>query len=188
MIGKGNMGIMCHSLDINFKECDWFITIRRTDGKEDRSFGALNEQEVGPAQIANFIPNWQNLEWQRGRLEGISEGACIQGRDYKLNLICPKESHIDADIAIKEFTEFMTNKLKKMEEQVKDELEHIPDWPEPQNELRAVYHNRRMHSLSKEVVLKQTAKEVLQRCVSFLKVDYPDFQFKYDEDFFNKCG
>jgi len=77
-----------------------------------------------------------------------------------------------------------------MQEKVKDELEHIPDWPdpEPQNELRMIYNASRMHSLGDKVVRKQTAKEVLEECISRLKEDYPNFQFKYDEDFFNKCG
>jgi len=82
----------------------------------------------------------------------------------------------------------MSSKLKKMQEQVKEELEHIPDWPEPQNELREIYWTRRMRSLGKKAVSKQTPREVLEKCISDLKKDYPNFQFKYDEDFFNKCG
>ena len=80
----------------------------------------------------------------------------------------------------------MANKLKTMQEQVKDELEHIPDWPEPQGELRLLYNAYRMHSLSEKVAPKQTAKQVLDKCISRVKEDYPDFQPKYDEDFFNK--
>ena len=82
----------------------------------------------------------------------------------------------------------MTNKLKKMQEKVKEELKHIPDWPEPQGELRMIYQTRRMHSLSEKVKTKQTAKKILEDCISRLKDDYPDFQFNFDEDFFNKCG
>jgi len=188
MIGKGKMGIMGQSLDINFTERNWFISIRRTDGKKDKRFGILNEQEVGPPQIANFVPNWRNLEWCRTGIEGISEEVYIQDGDYKLYLICPKESHVATDVAIQEFKELMTNKLKKMREKVKNELEHIPDWPEPQSELRMIYNASRMHSLGDKVVHKQTAKEVLEGCISRLKENYPNFQFKYDEYFFNKCG
>jgi len=82
----------------------------------------------------------------------------------------------------------MADKLKTMQESVKEELEHIPDWPDPQGELRWVYNASRMHSLGKKATSKQTAKQVLEGCISRLKNDYPDFQFKYDEDFFNKCG
>jgi DNA polymerase elongation subunit (family B) len=71
-----------------------------------------------------------------------------------------------------------------MRKKVKDELEHISNWPEPQGELRMIYWSRRMHSLSEKVVPKQTAKEVLQECISYLKDKYPDSQFNYDEDFF----
>ena len=81
-----------------------------------------------------------------------------------------------------------SNKSRKMQEKVKEELKHIPDWPEPQNELRMIYQTRRMHSLGKKATSKQTAKEVLKKCISYLEPEYPDFQFKYDEDFFNECG
>ena len=81
-----------------------------------------------------------------------------------------------------------SDKSKKMQEKVKEELKHIPDWPEPQNELRMIYQTSRMRSLGKKAERKQTAKEVLERCISRLKDDYPDFHFLYDENFFNKCG
>jgi len=82
----------------------------------------------------------------------------------------------------------MADKLKTMQERVKEELEHIPDWPDPQGELRMIYNTRRMRSLGKKATSKQTAKEVLKECISDLKPKHPDFQFLYDEDFFNKCG
>lgn len=82
----------------------------------------------------------------------------------------------------------MTSKLEKMRDKAKEELEHIRDWPEHQGELRAIYWSRRMHSLGKKAKSKQTAKEVLEKCISDLKPKYPDFKFIYDEDFFNRCG
>ena len=81
-----------------------------------------------------------------------------------------------------------SDKSKKIQEKVKEELKHIPDLPKPQNELRMIYQTRRMSSLGKKAERKQTAKEVLERCISRLKDDYPDFHFLYDENFFNKCG
>jgi len=82
----------------------------------------------------------------------------------------------------------MSNKLKKMQEKVNEELKHIPDWPDPQGELRMIYQTRRMHSLGKKAERKQTAKEVLEKCISDLKPKHPDYKFIYDEDFFNKRG
>jgi len=82
----------------------------------------------------------------------------------------------------------MTNKREEMQEKVNEELKYIPEWPEPQNELRMIYQTRRMHSLGKKATSKQTAKEVLEKCISDLKPEYSDFQFLYDEYFFNKCG
>jgi len=84
----------------------------------------------------------------------------------------------------------MVDKPKTIQERVKEEIEHIPDWPDPdpQKELRLLYNARRMHSLSKKATSKQTAKEVLMKCISDLQPKYPDHQFKYDHDFFSGCG
>ncbi|MBA7646585.1 hypothetical protein ES703_54350 [subsurface metagenome] len=80
----------------------------------------------------------------------------------------------------------MPQKLKQMREIVLRELEHIPNWPEPQGELRMVYWNRRMHSLGRKVNRQKTAKEVLEESIASLRGDYPGFKFEYDEQFFNK--
>ncbi len=80
------------------------------------------------------------------------------------------------------------DKSKTIQAVVSEELKHIPDWPEPQNYLRMNYHTRRMNSLGKKAECEQTAKEVLEECISDLKDDYPDSQFLYEEDFFNRCG
>ena len=80
----------------------------------------------------------------------------------------------------------MGQRLKQMRETVLRELEHIPNWPEPQGELRMVYWSRRMHSLGRKVNREKTAKEVLEESISALRRDYPDFRFEYDEQFFSK--
>lgn len=80
----------------------------------------------------------------------------------------------------------MANKLKEMTKRVNEELKHIPKWPEPQGALRLIYWSRRMHSLSQKVVPKQTAKEVLEGCIACLRNDYPNFEFKYEIEFFNQ--
>jgi len=78
----------------------------------------------------------------------------------------------------------MPQKLKQMRETVLKELEHIPNSPEPQGELRMVYWSRRMHSLGRKGDKQKTAKEVLEESIAFLKRDYPNFEFEYDEEFF----
>jgi len=50
-------------------------------------------------------------------------------------------------------------KLKQMREKVMRELEHIPDWPKPQKDLRMVYWSLRMHSLGKKQKLKKVLKK-----------------------------
>lgn len=83
-------------------------------------------------------------------------------------------------------SETMPTKLKQMRNKVLEELEHIPKRPYPQGELRSYYWGMRMHSLSDKTLDKKTAKEVLQDGISFLKKDYPDFEFSYDQEFFRK--
>jgi len=79
----------------------------------------------------------------------------------------------------------MPQKLKKMRETVLTELQHIPQWPEPQRELRMVYWSLRMHSLGRKVEMKKTAKEVLEESITSVKRDHPDYNFQYDEQFFS---
>ena len=73
-----------------------------------------------------------------------------------------------------------------MRKKVLKELEHIPKGPFPQGELRAYYWGMRMHSLSDKTIDKKTAKEVLKDGISFLRKDYPGFEFKYDKGIFNR--
>ena len=80
----------------------------------------------------------------------------------------------------------MPTKLRRMREKVLEELKHIPKGPLPQGELRAMYWMQRMHSLGKKVTNEQTTKQVLEKCLTYLKKDYPDFEFKYNKEFFNQ--
>ncbi len=81
----------------------------------------------------------------------------------------------------------MPQKLKQMREIVLKELEHIPNWPEPQAELRMVYWSRRMHSLGRKVDRPKTAKEVLEESIASLRGEYPNVRFEYDGEFFDKA-
>lgn len=80
----------------------------------------------------------------------------------------------------------MSSKLKQMREIVLKELEYISKEPIPQRELRQIYWTKRMHSLGKKATTNQSNKEVLENCIANLKIDYPNFEFKYDGKFFNQ--
>lgn len=80
----------------------------------------------------------------------------------------------------------MTTKLKQMREKVIEELKHIRKGPLPQGELRAMYWMQRMHSLGKKTTSRETAKEVLVKCITYLKKDYPNFEFEYNQEFFDR--
>lgn len=83
------------------------------------------------------------------------------------------------------------SKLKQMREKVLKELEHIPDWPKPQKDLRITYWSYRMHSLGKKAKVKKSAKEVLDECIKNLRKHggvylqkSSDYEFQYDKGFF----
>ena len=81
----------------------------------------------------------------------------------------------------------MPEKLRQMRQIVREELEHIPSWPEPQGELRMMYWARRMHSLGKKAKFGQNAKEVLEECITHLGRDYgSNYKFEYDKIFFDR--
>lgn len=63
----------------------------------------------------------------------------------------------------------MDTKLKQMRECVLKELNYIPKGPIPQGELRAMYWMQRMHSLGRKTTTTQTAREVLDKCIAYLK-------------------
>ena len=107
MIGKAEALPMGATLTVSFEECEWFIQIHRIDRKVDNRFLDLNQKEVGSEQIAKFVPNWANLEWQHAVMEGIAKEAYIQDGDYRLYLICLKEASVNPDTAIQEFKAFM---------------------------------------------------------------------------------
>ena len=79
----------------------------------------------------------------------------------------------------------MFDKIRSMRKLVLEELEHIPKKPYPQGYLRAYYWGMRMNSLSDKTLEKKTAKEVLKEGILFFKKDYPDYDFKYDKEFFS---
>ncbi len=78
--------------------------------------------------------------------------------------------------------------LKEMLSQVGAELAYIPDWPEPQGELRMLYNVKRMRSLGKKAERKNTRFQVLEQSIQQLKGDYPNYEFKYDREFFSETA
>jgi len=60
-------------------------------------------------------------------------------------------------------------KLNQMRECVLNELNYISKGPLPQGELRVMYWTKRMHSLGKKAISTQTAREVLDKYITYLK-------------------
>lgn len=72
----------------------------------------------------------------------------------------------------------------EMRAKVRSELAHIPDWPEPQRELRMAYWNLRMANLGRKRRVDGTALEVVRRCIGILQPSHPGHRFEFDERYF----
>jgi hypothetical protein len=79
-------------------------------------------------------------------------------------------------------------KLKEMRRQVLEELEHIPDWPEPQRDLRAIYWALRMRSLGRKAKSRTTASKVLLESIEHLKKYHTSYEPVYDRGYFGSGG
>jgi len=79
----------------------------------------------------------------------------------------------------------MSDILKAMRNQVKEELNHISRGDLPQNEMRMVYWLMRMNSLGKKRKGDQTKEDILKIAIADVKKTYHDFEPKYDSSFFN---
>jgi hypothetical protein len=79
-------------------------------------------------------------------------------------------------------------KLKEMRGKVLKELEHIPDWPEPQRDLRAIYWARRMRSLGRKARSRTTAGKVLLESIEQLKKYHNNYDPVFDREFFELRG
>ena len=79
-------------------------------------------------------------------------------------------------------------KLRKMREQVKEELNFIPRGDSDQNTLRQLYWTFRMRSLGKKPYeyKDKSRGEILQICISMIRDEYPDFEAKYNKKFFRR--
>ena len=107
--GKGLIGNeKGNSLYVNFEAYEWSIRICRTDHQEDERFFSLNNKEVTPEQIREFVPNWEKLDWKNGGFKDRCNADFIQDGDYKLYLVLFENASISADNAIEQFKCFMS--------------------------------------------------------------------------------
>lgn len=79
-------------------------------------------------------------------------------------------------------------KLPEMRSTVRVELAHIPDWPQPQRELRMIYWNLRMASLGRRRQVEGTPLDIVERGIGMLKRDYPGHNFEYDRTYFESLA
>jgi hypothetical protein len=78
-----------------------------------------------------------------------------------------------------------TMTLAEMNRMVGEELEHIPNWPEPQNMLRMTYAMLRKISLRKKTADVKSRHDVLRESIASVKETNPDWQEQFDCKFFS---
>lgn len=76
--------------------------------------------------------------------------------------------------------------LKEMNAIVADELEHIPNWPEPQNDLRMFYAMLRKQSLGRKAVGVKSREDVLRESIAIVKKTNPNWSAEFDRDYFKE--
>lgn len=74
--------------------------------------------------------------------------------------------------------------LQDMNRLVGQELEHIPNWPEPQNMLRMVYAMSRKRSLGKKARVAKSRDDVLRESIAVVKKERPDWTELFDRGYF----
>jgi len=78
-------------------------------------------------------------------------------------------------------------KLAEIQEEVKRDLEHIPKGDFSQNMLRQYYCVIRMNSLGKKSENPNAScKELLRQAIDAVRKDHPEFEARFDIDYFKK--
>lgn len=104
---KGEVTLMGQSLVAAAD--DWYLIIRRVNGKSDPKFNAHHEQQIAPSAIAAFVPNWKSLAWNEIR-ESIFSHAESYAKDaeYKINVVAKADrSPLSHEQVRAKFNEFM---------------------------------------------------------------------------------
>jgi hypothetical protein len=79
----------------------------------------------------------------------------------------------------------MNTRLQEIHDQIGTELAYIPKGSDhKQGMLRALYQMGRMKSLGKNAAGRQSAYDVLQSSLAAAKQALPEYEFRYDQEFF----
>jgi hypothetical protein len=76
------------------------------------------------------------------------------------------------------------DKLRRMRETVREELKRIPRGDIEQNLFRAMYQVGRMNSMGKKAENPDSKEAVMKSCLEFYKKKHPNFEPRYDKQFF----
>jgi hypothetical protein len=104
---KGEAMLMSQSLTAAAE--DWYLSIRRVNGKSDPKFNAYHDQQIAPSAIATFVPNWKSLEWNEIRESMFSRAeSYAKDAEYKVNVAARAEgSSLSHEQVRSKFIEFM---------------------------------------------------------------------------------
>ncbi len=104
--------IVGNSLSCNLNE-DWHFFLRRLDGEPYVPFSAFHKQNVTPADIAQYLPNWHKLQWVKikNSMLGKSE-SYAKDIEFEVNVHVTQQSTKKHQDAVNAFLTFMSNKTE----------------------------------------------------------------------------
>jgi len=104
----GEATTMGTSLELSSPGVEWHMSIRRLDGKSDPRFMAYNRKSVTVADVAQFIPNWRLLTWQRTADSMFSHSKShADDSAYQITVSGARGSSMSQDDVVKKFEQFM---------------------------------------------------------------------------------
>ena len=104
----GEATAMGTSLELSAVGVEWHMSIRRLDGKSDPRFFACSGKRVAAADVAEFVPNWRTLAWQRIADSMFSQSKShADGSVYQIVVSGARSSSISQDNVVTAFKQFM---------------------------------------------------------------------------------
>jgi hypothetical protein len=105
---KSSAVVVGNMLLCSLQETDWHFFIRRLDGENDVVFATYHRKEVGPANVAKFIPNWKTLHWVKIKNSQLGHSeSYAKDTEFEINVYANPHSTKKHPDVIESFLNFM---------------------------------------------------------------------------------
>lgn len=108
MTGFGLASADATALTVKFPQNDWRLLLRRVDFEPEASFARLHGQQVGPGDIAFYLPNWKTLAWKPVPANLLSQAeSCAVDRNFAANISAHAGRNVGHEVVVAAFLSFM---------------------------------------------------------------------------------